>query len=457
MHYQKLNIFLSIALIFIFLFSCINKVFAQTESYEQKVTEAINSNQLEQNANQVESINSNKTEQNVNQAEAVNNNQNLNQQGEKNELETQIEELEEHKTDLENAIVSNEAQIGVVEGVLSETLEEIEQLSTKIEEKRKEISNIELQELSLMKLIEEEQEKLEAASLRYEQEKTLLEKRLVIMYETGKLNTLDVLLNSKNLSDFLSRYFLLSQIGESDQKLVNNVKKDKNQTESISKSLEDAKAELEKDKDAKEKYEISLNNMEILKNNKMANLTEEESQLFQDIEKYRQEIADIESDIKGLALKKLGEKYIGGKFIWPAPGYSTITSPFGMRTHPITGIYKLHTGTDIGAPMGANFVASNDGVVVKAEYNSAYGNMVIISHGGGVMTLYAHGSSIEVKEGDIVKQGQTVLKVGSTGYSTGPHAHFEIRLNGEYLNPMDYVSPDNGENNNIENLTVVLN
>ena len=376
---------------------------------------------------------------------------------EKTEYEMQIEDLENKKSDLENIITSNEAQIGVIEGVLSETLEEIEQLSTKIEQKRTEIANLEIQEISLMSLIEEEEIKLEEATTRYEQEKQLLEKRLVVMYEMGNLNMLDVLLNSKNLSDFLSRYYLLSEIGQADKKLVNNVKKDKIQAESIAESLNEKKAELEKDKDDKEKYEISLNNMEILKNGKINSLTAEEIKLYEDIELYRQEIESIESEIKDLALKNLGQKYIGGNFIWPAPGYTTITSPFGLRTHPITGIYKLHTGTDIGAPYGANFVASNDGVVVKAEYNSAYGNMVIINHGGGVMTLYAHGSSIEVKEGDIVKQGQTVLKVGSTGYSTGPHAHFEIRVNGEYLNPMDYISPDNGEKQEIENMTVVLN
>ena len=88
---------------------------------------------------------------------------------------------------------------------------------------------------------------------------------------------------------------------------------------------------------------------------------------------------------------------------------------------------------DIGAPQGTNFLAANDGIVVKAGYNSAYGNMVMIDHGGGVITLYAHGSSIEVTEGDIVRQGQTVLKVGMTGYATGPHAHFEIILNGVYI------------------------
>ena len=125
---------------------------------------------------------------------------------------------------------------------------------------------------------------------------------------------------------------------------------------------------------------------------------------------------------------------------WPVPGYTRITSPYGMRTHPITGVYKLHTGTDIGAPMGANFIAANDGVVVKAEYNSAYGNMVMINHGGGVSTLYTHGSEILVQPGQQVKRGDPVLKVGSTGYSTGPHAHFEVRVNGEYQDPIPFIT-----------------
>ena len=416
---KKLNKILVVCIIFILLFSCFFEIevsFAESEPLE-----------------------------------------NHSQESEKQDYEVQMENLENQKSDLESAITSNETQIGVVEGVLSETLEAIEQLSTKIEQKKNEISNLEAQELSLIRLIEEEEAKLEEKTKVYEQEKRLLEKRLVVMYEMGSLNTLDVLLNSKNISDFLSRYYLLSEIGKADQKLLNNVKKDKAQTESIAKSLNQKKDELEKDKDEKEKYEISLNNMEILKNNKLANLNEEEIQLYQEIESYRQEIASIEAEIKEIALKNLGQKYIGGDFVWPTPGYTMITSPFGLRTHPITGIYKLHTGMDIGAPSGSNFIAANDGVVVKAGFNTAYGNMVMIDHGGGVITLYAHGSSIEVSEGDIVRKGQTVLKVGMTGYATGPHAHFEIRINGEYLNPADYISPENGQKSDIENLIVVLN
>ena len=116
-----------------------------------------------------------------------------------------------------------------------------------------------------------------------------------------------------------------------------------------------------------------------------------------------------------------------------------------MRTHPITGVYKLHTGVDISAPIGATFVAANDGIVVKAEYNTAYGNMVMIDHGGGISTLYAHGSEILVEVGQTVFQGTAVLKVGSTGYSTGPHAHFEVRVNGSPVEPLDYITSYNSQ------------
>ena len=112
-----------------------------------------------------------------------------------------------------------------------------------------------------------------------------------------------------------------------------------------------------------------------------------------------------------------------------------------MRTHPITGLYSLHTGTDVGAPIGTNFVAAASGVVTKASYNKYYGNMVIIDHGGGVQTLYAHGSEIVVQIGDLVSAGDVILKVGSTGYSTGPHAHFEIRIDGKTVNPLEHVKP----------------
>ena len=339
--HKKFNKVFTFAVVFVLLFSCVlnGRISLALSEAIEDTTVPVTVNQENNTVNNV----TNTTE---------------------NDYEKQIKDLENKKENVEKTITSSEAQIGVIEGVLSKTLEEIEQLSTKIEQKKLEISNLEMQEISLMNLIEQEEKKLEETSKRYEKEKTLLEKRLVVMYEMGNMTALDVLFNSKSLSDFLSRYYLLAEIGQADRKLVDSVKKDKTQTESISKSLTEKKEELEKDKDEQEKYKISLNNMEVLKSSKIVNLNNEEAELYKNIEQYRQEIANIESEIKEIALKNLGQQYIGGKFIWPTPGYSTITSPFGMRTHPITGIYKLHTGMDIGAPYGTNFLASNDGLII---------------------------------------------------------------------------------------------
>ena len=329
-------------------------------------------------------------------------------------IDNGMKELESQKEDLQDAIKENEAQMGIVSEQLSSVLAEVEELSIKIAEKEREIKNIELEELGLIEYIEDAEQELKNYTLKYEKDKKALEARLVAMYEMGETKYLDVLLNSESLSDFLSRYYLISEITEADYNLVSSVKENKERTETIAKSLKQKKEQLEQDKLEKEKYQISLSNMEILKNNKLANLNQDELNLHNEIEEYRNQITNIEFEIKQLALQNLGKQYIGGNFVWPTPGYTTITSKFGMRTHPITGIYKLHTGMDIGAPLGSTFVAANDGVVVKSEMNFAYGNMVVIDHGGGVTTLYAHGSEILVSVGDTVTQGQAVLKVGST-------------------------------------------
>ena len=182
-----------------------------------------------------------------------------------------------------------------------------------------------------------------------------------------------------------------------------------------------------------------LANTKTMRQYYISKLSTEEQKLQAKIDEYNEQVETIEAEIKLMALNSISADYIGGAFTWPIPGYTTITSEYGMRVHPITGAYKLHTGTDIGAPMGADFVAMAKGVVTKASMTPAYGNMVIIDHGGGVQTLYAHGSEILVQVGQEVEAGTPVLKVGSTGYSTGPHAHFEIRINGQPVNPMDYL------------------
>ena len=272
-----------------------------------------------------------------------------------------------------------------------------------------------------------------------ESRKDLMEKRLVAIYESGDTNYIDVLLKSNDISEFLSNYYLITEITSIDKDLLDEVEKEKKEIELSKKKLEKNQESLAVALQTQTKTSTVLQNTKTLREKYVSRLSDEEKAKQAQIDEITAQYEAINDQILELAKQGLDTDYIGGELAWPVPGYTKITSNYGMRVHPITGQYKLHTGVDISAPIGANFVAANDGIVTKAGYNTAYGNMVIIDHGGGVQTLYAHGSEILVQVGDEVNAGDEVLKVGSTGYSTGPHAHFEIRINGQTVDPLDYL------------------
>lgn len=359
--------------------------------------------------------------------------------------ENTLDSLNLQKNDLTNQVQEKEAQIQYIQEDMSETLLELERLSQEISDKQTEIHEIELQEIELNKYINTTEQQLEELKEKYNLQKNALQTRLVTMYKFGKVSYLDVLLNSRSLSQFLSNYYYLTIITKTDTSLLKAVEEKRNSIQELATNLETKKNILMVSRETREKTQIALSNMKIIKDKRVSELSEQDLLLHQEIENYRQQIQDVEFEIKKLALANVGERYVGGTMAWPVPGYTRITSQYGMRTHPITGVYKLHTGVDISAPIGATFVAANDGIVVKAEYNTAYGNMVMIDHGGGISTLYAHGSEILVEVGQTVFQGTAVLKVGSTGYSTGPHAHFEVRVNGSPVEPLDYITSYNSQ------------
>jgi len=361
------------------------------------------------------------------------------EESEENE-EKDLDDLEIEKSDLEEMITTSNKEIEFIESDLTATVTEISEINQQILDKQIEVETLEAQENEIMIYIDKAEEELEKSTKKYEKQKSVLEQRLVAMYEMGKTSYLDMLLNSKGIMEFLSNYYMINEIANADEELLENVNNEKEYNENLKQALESKREILNENKKNRRKNEISLENMAIIKNNKLQELTENEIELQREIEEYQKQVAEIEKEIRILAIKNVGEKYVGGTMAWPVPGYTRISSVFGMRTHPITGVYKLHTGVDISAPMGTNFIAANDGVVTYAGWNNAYGMMVIINHGGGINTLYAHGSQILVSVGDTVYQGTPVLKVGSTGYSTGPHAHFEVRVNGQYVQPLDYIT-----------------
>lgn len=347
--------------------------------------------------------------------------------------------LQEQSNELAEQLNETNNRLQAVQDEISQNMQQLQEVDAQIAQSQEELNTINIQVDELINQIEENERKLQKTQKEYDDIQKLLDARLIAMYKAPKLQSLDVLLKSRSITEFLGNYYAMKQLTEYDNKLLENVKQQKNEIETTKKILAEKKKQVITDKQTQQKKSQVLANTKTMREYYLSKLTTEELELQTKIDEYNSQVAEIEAEIKLLALNSISEDYIGGAMTWPVPGYAEITSEYGMRVHPITGAYKLHTGVDIGAPMGTSFVATTKGIVSKATYNPAYGNMVIIDHGGGVQTLYAHGSEIIAQVGQTVEAGDEVLKVGSTGYSTGPHAHFEIRINGQTVNPLEFL------------------
>lgn len=358
-------------------------------------------------------------------------------------LQNQIQDATGNLEDVQSDINENLQQVQNLDERINESTTKIEELNTKITELKTSISEIE--------------GKLTEAQENYENQKKILEARLIAMYEAGETQYLDVFLQSRNMSEFLSNYFLITEIASYDMDLLEEMENKKRVIDTAMEKLQKNKEELDTALQTQLKTSKILENTKTLRENYVSKLSEEEKKIQAQIDDYTTQVNALNAEILQLALQGIDTQYIGGVLAWPVPGYTRISSNYGMRYHPILHVNKLHTGVDIAAPMGANFVVANDGIVTKAGYNGAYGNMVIIDHGGGISTLYAHGSEILVQVGQTVKRNDPILKVGSTGYSTGPHAHFEVRINGVVTNPIEYITngviPESQNNTTTENNT----
>ena len=253
--------------------------------------------------------------------------------------------------------------------------------------------------------------------------------RAKMLIERGSVTYLEILLKAESFSDLLSRINIVKQIARYDSNRLDQLKKIEEQIAAVKKELENEKGVL-----------VAL---------KSENDTQLINSLTSDISSYEAALAAQEKaeaaardEIKRLTQTQSSQSrvFVGGVFAWPSVS-TVITSPYGTRTHPVTGRVKRHAGVDIGAGYGTNIYAANSGTVLVAGWNSGgYGNYVVIDHGGGITTLYGHCSSLCVSKGQTVTKGQVIAKVGSTGMSTGPHLHFEVLKNGSTTNPMSYFN-----------------
>jgi len=356
-------------------------------------------------------------------------------------------ELQEQRDELQEKIEESVIEIEGIKLELTETLNEINRLNGQVYVYEEEINqlddNIKQKEEDIKKV----EEKLEYLKQECDKQRKILHNRIVALYENSDVTYLDVLLNSKSIIDFISRYYIIEEIATYDAELLKTVEREKELIEIVEQELKKQDLELKEIQTEKQKKVIALENAKLVQNSYQNSLTESEKEIQAKLDEYNEELDRVEAEILFISRMYVSENYTGGLFEWPAPGYYTITSEYGMRLHPILKVYRSHSGLDIGAPMGANIIAANDGVVIKATQMGAYGNVVMIDHGGGIITVYAHGSEIIAKLGNVVRRGDVVMKCGSTGWSTGPHLHFEIRADGKTIDPFPYITNSITNNN----------
>lgn len=354
-----------------------------------------------------------------------------------------ITELQEKSNQINENITETTNRLQAVQEEVSENMKQLQELDVQLAKSEEELNKINIEVSNLTSQIAENEQKLSKVQSQYDKIKNVLDARVIEMYKSDNLQFLGVLLAAKNVKELIKTYEKLILLSKYDKGLLDNAEQQIEEIQTTKKILDEKKKQVVESKQLQQRKTQVVQNSKTRREYYLSKLTKQEQELQAQIDEYNTQVTQIENEIKILALGSISEDYIGGVFVWPVPGRTSLTSLYGMRVHPITGAYKLHTGIDISAPLGTNFVAAANGVVSKATYNTAYGNMVIIDHGGGVQTLYAHGNSILVQVGDEVKAGTPILEVGSTGYSTGPHAHFEIRINGQTVNPLDYYQNKN--------------
>lgn len=353
--------------------------------------------------------------------------------------------IEKAKEDAEKASKNKKEAQRILDS-LKEAKDNIEnyiiQLDKALNELQIEISHLEQNQKELQKTIEETQEQMEVAQAAQEEQYNAMKERIQMVYETGNKRYLDVLLTATSMTDMINKSEYILQVSAYDYNILTELKTAKEQVANL-------KQKLDKDLASNEAMQKEVNEqkeaMEALVDEKSAQVAQYNESIKgqqDEVNKYAQAQAEAEAIIAAAeqsASSSSTSTYSGGVFTWPVPGYTNITSYFGNREAPTAGASSYHRGIDIACDTGASVVAASGGTVIVSTYNAAEGNYVCIDHGGGVVTVYMHNSQLLVSVGETVTAGQTIALAGSTGYSTGPHCHFGVRVDGTYVDPLGYL------------------
>ena len=358
-------------------------------------------------------------------------------------VEDQIKDLKNSKSDLQTYINKLDKEVNTLASQIKNLQTQIKSSEAQISDKKDEI------EASTAELAKAEEE--------MDEQYSMMKKRIQYMYENGGQSWFELLLESESFPDLVNRIEYASEMTGYDRDMMQQLKEARDVVEEQKNALEQEKQELE---DAKKDLQTMLSKVQEQQtaiNKAMAAKTQEiadyQSQIntaagqqdaYEDqLDEQEKLLAQVENQIAAAAAAKAAaDDGDGGSsgFMWPCPASHRITSGFGNRTAPVKGASTYHKGIDIGASSGSAIVAASSGRVTTATYSSSAGNYVVISHGGGISTVYMHASALYVSEGDTVSAGDTIAAVGSTGFSTGPHLHFGVIVNGSYVNPSGYVN-----------------
>ncbi len=388
------------------------------------------------------------------------------------DLDSKIQQAEEAKEQAKKRVKELKDEIAELEGSKGDLLEYVKKVDKKIEKVTKTLSDLKKQVSAARKSLGTLEDELEEAENLQKEQYETMKKRIKYMYENGSGGYMDVLFSAESLSDFMNRSEYIEKISQYDTGLFEQYEKTKEEAEARRARMEE---KIEEIAILQEEAGADKDALKELKENKKSEMSKLDSAIsFRDskVQTFSEQVAKQEQEVENLLLEKQrmieqqeaarqaaaqkaaqagsaqgdtaqpgSDAYAAdGQLRWPLQVTGKISSYFGNRTSPTKGASTYHRGIDIAVPSGTPIVASADGTVVTATYSASAGNYIMIYHGNSLYTVYMHASSLAVSEQAEVKQGDVIAYVGSSGVSTGAHLHFGVSVNGNYVDPLNYVS-----------------